>query len=306
MHAPLVGILVLNYRQPEATLACVRRLLEVEGPEVRVLWLENGASETQDQVRTLLDGSGLPWTPLDPEAEGLPDPGVLGLVCIPGNLGYAGGNNVGARICHRAGVSWLWVLNNDTLLECGSSRELREAAEARPEVGAWGTIIRSRDGQTYSGGRLKLSNFAIDLIRTPRELESESLTFVSGCSLFFAAALGAKLGFLPEEYFLYYEDPAFTLEVRRAGLMASMVETVTVFHEESLAVGRRSDLMEFYSRRNRWFFIHKYFPKHLRRQIWLFFLYQLQKLFFRFRFDRIRLEWRAYREFRAGRMGRSH
>ncbi len=38
MTAARVGIVILDYHEPEATLACVRRLLEVEGADVRVLW----------------------------------------------------------------------------------------------------------------------------------------------------------------------------------------------------------------------------------------------------------------------------
>jgi len=83
-----------------------------------------------------------------------------------------------------------------------------------------------------------------------------------------------------------------------------VVETVDVLHEHVFPTGRRSNFMEFYCRRNRWHFIERYFPDHLSRQKRLFYFYQLQKLFFRLRFDRIRLEFKAYQDFRAGRLGR--
>jgi hypothetical protein len=63
--------------------------------------------------------------------------------------------------------------------------------------------------------------------------------------------------------------------------------------------------MEFYCRRNRWHFIQRYFPERLPRQTSRFFTYQVQKLAFRLRWDRIRMEWLAYRDFKAGRMGRT-
>jgi GT2 family glycosyltransferase len=297
-----VGILVLNYRQPTVTLACVRRLLEREGPGTRILWLENGARETLREVREVLATSGLTWEELDPEGVRLPDPGTIGLVPIPENLGYAGGNNVGARLCQRLGVPYLWVLNNDTLLERGSSADLVALAERRPEVGAWGTWIRSREGKLYSGGRIRFRDFSIGFVHEPEVMEADPLAFVSGCSLFFATEVGASVGFLPEHYFLYYEDPAFTLELRKKGLTASIQPEVEIFHEESLTTGRRSPLMEYYNRRNRWHFIARYFPEHLVRQKWHA-LYRFQSLLFRGAFGRIRLEWLAYVDYQAGRLG---
>lgn len=301
---PAVGILVLNYHQPEITLACVRRLLEREGDQARILWLENDASATREDALRCLEASGLPWVEIDGSGSELPKAGTLGFIPIPENRGYAGGNNVGARLCHRAGVPWVWILNNDTLLEAGSSEDLRLAALARPEVGVWGTTIRNRDGQVYSGGRLKLKDFASEWVRTAEDLEGDPLSFVSGCSLFFRSDLGARLNFLAESYFLYYEDPAFTMDIREQGYLASMVSSVEIFHEEAFTTGYRSDLMEFYNRRNRWYFIQKYFPDHLQVQVrrrW----YRYQNLVFRRKWRRFMVEQMAYRDFLAGKMGKT-
>jgi len=301
---PAVGILVLNYHQPGVTLACVRRLLEREGENARILWLENDAEVTREEVIRFLEASGLPWVEIDGLGTQLPPAGTLGFVAIPENRGYAGGNNVGARLCQRAGATWVWILNNDTLLESGSSEDLRLAAQARPDIGVWGTVVRNPEGQVYSGGRVKLKDFAIEWVRTSEQLETDPMSFVSGCSLFFHLDVGAQVGFLPEEFFLYYEDPAFSAEIRRAGYSASMVPSVKVFHEEAYTTGNRSDLVEFYNRRNRWFFVKKYFPDHLQSQVrrrW----YRYQNLIFRGKFRRVWIERMAYRDFLAGRTGKA-
>jgi GT2 family glycosyltransferase len=80
---------------------------------------------------------------------------------------------------------------------------------------------------------------------------------------------------------------------------------VEIFHEESLTTGRRSPFMEFYNRRNRWYFIARYFPEHMIRQKW-FFLYRLQSLLFRGEFVRAYQEWLAMRDWKTGRMGPTH
>ena len=300
-----VGLLILNYHQHEATLNCIRSLLEVEGPEARVLWIENDAAATGAALDAALEGSGLSWVKLDPAVDALPEPGQIGVILLSQNLGYAAGNNAGLRFLHRHGVEFAWVLNNDTLLTRGSSRDLVEAVSRRPEVGLWGMWVHDIDQPAYIGCRIQPKDFAVGRIQDPARLEADPMAFINGCAMFMRVGQALELGGIPEEYFMYYEDQAFTWEYRRRGWPIGTVDSVDVLHLQSLSTGHRSRFTEYYCRRNRWYFIQKYFPEALGRQKLLFYTYQMQKLFFRLRFDRIRLEWAAHHDFRNGRLGRS-
>jgi len=299
-----VGILVLNYHHPKETLDCVKSLLAREPASTRVVWLENDAKVTWPNARAVLKSSGIPYEILEAESTRLSESGVVGVILNQENLGFAGGNNVGFRLLHRNGVPFTWVLNNDTLLQSGSSNALVRAAEARPEVGLWGTTIQAADGRSYSGGLLNRRDFSIELILATEILEGNPLSFISGCSLFSRTEVAHTLGYLPEDYFLYYEDPAFSMEARRQGLAVSACHEVAIFHEESLSTGHRSPLMEYYSRRNRWAFIQRYFPSQLSVQQWKMW-YRFQSLLFRGNLRRFRLEWQAMQDWKAGRMGRT-
>ncbi|HJV48598.1 MAG TPA: glycosyltransferase family 2 protein [Geothrix sp.] len=303
MNAPLVGITVLNYRQPAATLACVNRLLEKEPGSSRILWLENDSERTREEVLRVLGGVTFPWVELDGSETTLPPSGTVGVIFNPSNLGYAAGNNVGLRLLHRAGVPFVWILNNDTQLSEGSSADLVAAALTRPAVGSWGTRI-AEARESYSGAKISLRDFAPSLADGIQAVESEPTSYISGCSLFMRLEVAAAAGFLPEDYFLYYEDTAFGFELRRRGLPPSVVESVKILHSGSLSSGRRSPMMEYYMRRNRWVFIQRYFPEAMRRQQWRIF-YTLQKYLLRFRLDRIRTELAAWRDFRANRLDRT-
>lgn len=300
--APMVGILVLNYHQPSSTLACIQSLLAREGDEARILWIENDARAARGSVETLLASHGIPCRKVAPDADALPDPGQIGLLEIPENLGYAGGNNVGLAYLARHRVPFAWVLNNDTLLIEGSSRDLVEQARSRPEVGLWGTAV-SAGQRTIFGGRLVPPTFHTEVVTDPSGLE-DPLSFINGCSMFMRVPEAAAVGWIPPHYFLYYEDVAFSLRLRRSGKKLGSAPHVVVAHEESLSSGLRSAVVEYYNRRNRWFFIQEFFPAHLRSNQRRF-AYQLQKYLFRFRFRRAWLEWAAYRDFKAQAQGRS-
>lgn len=300
-----VGICILNYHQPEATLACIRRLLEVEGPETRILWIENDFDATRDEVIGFLEHSGLTWTCLDPEMDDLPDSGEIAFIPIPRNLGYAAGNNVGLRCLHRLGIEYAWVMNNDTWLLKGSSRDLIREADLNLDVGIWGTCIRTNHTLPYFGGIIQLKDFSINYAHEASSLSQSELCFISGCSMFFRTQTAKAVGWIPDDYFLYYEDPAFSLEVRKTGRSLGYCPTVELHHMESLSTGRRSNLMEFYNRRNRWLFIQRYYPQHMRAQLrrrW----YCYQKLLFRVKFRRLIIEYHALSDFRANLFGETN
>lgn len=304
MTAPQVGILVLDYRQPAATLACVQALRAREPARSRILWIEQEAEATLRGVEDLLVGAGVPYHVLAGPTPSLPPAGTVGVVPVEGNLGYGGGNNVGLRLLARHGVPFAWILNNDTLLEAGSSDDLVRAAEARPEVGAWGALVRGADGSEMCGGCLRESDFRAQPLREPGRIEQDPRACVTGCAFFARTAVLQQVGFIPEDYFLYYEDVALSLELLRRGYRISACPEVRVFHEGSLSTGRHSPLVAFYTSRNRWPVIQRYFPEALavqRRRAW----YRLQSLLFRGQVRRARREWAAMRDGLAGRLGPS-
>jgi GT2 family glycosyltransferase len=291
-----VGICVLDYHQPEATSRCIQSLLEREPLSSRILWLENDALVTQKGLEVVLASAPFPWVWVDPSRDPLPGPGIVGVIAIPENLGYAGGNNIGLRFLHQHGVPWSWVINNDTLVTEGDSRLLLEAAEARPEVGVWGAAIMSDVYEPYYGGVIRSRDFRPRRCEDLAELEQHPMAYVSGCSLFMKSELVASVDFIPEDYFLYFEDPAFSLEIKKRGLRISGVDSVKLWHHESLSTGKRSHQMMFYNCRNRWFFIERYYPEALswqKMRRW----YRLQSLLFRGNFRHMKIEWLGYQDY---------
>jgi GT2 family glycosyltransferase len=306
-----VGIVVLNFHQPLETLACVRRLISEEPTTSRIIWVENDARVTGKKALEIITESGLPFRVIDLALPSLPHAGTLGVIFNDENLGYAEGNNVALRLLRQKSVPFAWILNNDTYLLEGNSEALVQAALARPEVGLWGTTILvehhlpTSHTVAHLGGHLELKDFSVSLIEQPDQLEDDPQAYISGCSLFAATGVLETLDYIPQDYFLYYEDTALAFEARKLGFKISGVPKVKVHHVECLSTGRGSPLMEFYNRRNRWFFIQRYFPDLMARQKWRIW-YRIQKWAFRAHFVRIWIEILAFLDFQQGRLGKTH
>lgn len=299
VELPKVGVVILDYLAPKMTVECIQALLEREPSTSRILWVENGGEAHASTVHAALAAAPFRWQELQPEANSLPEAGIVGVIWAPSNLGYGAGNNLGLRLLRKAGLPYAWVLNNDTRVIEGCSTDLVRRAEGNPGIGAWGTTLLEGDTKSV-GCRVLRSDFSAEPITKPDALTSDADACLSGCSLFLN--LKTIKDELPEDYFLYYEDLAFSMELRRKRIPLGCAPEVVVEHFGSSTTGRRSALTEYYTRRNRWWFIQRYHPSALagqKRKL----LYRLQKYLVRGRWTQLRAEWRAFSDFKKGRTG---
>jgi GT2 family glycosyltransferase len=195
-----------------------------------------------------------------------PSPGVrLLLIQTGGNLGFAGGNNVGIRYALGCGdCDYVWLLNNDTVVEPDSLSAMVRMTEADPMLGICGSQLRSyappheiltMGGRRYSrwSGRTRpLQELATPQVSTA----SGAPDYVEGASMLISRRCLEAVGLLEESYFLYYEEldlvgraqPIFNFGYSAASI---------VYHKEGASIGtasaraNRSALSEFYQARNR-------------------------------------------------------
>jgi len=114
---PRIGILVVNYDGGDLTLRCLRSVLATDWPAdaLEVVLVDNGPADgVAERVRREL-----------PAVE---------VIVAGGNLGFAGGCNLGLRRLVRA--DYVALLNNDARVEPGWLHPLVAALEADPGVGA--------------------------------------------------------------------------------------------------------------------------------------------------------------------------
>jgi GT2 family glycosyltransferase len=219
---PLVAIIILNCNQAAYTLDCLDSLSRLQYPGYRVLVVDNG-SEADDAGRVV---------------EKFPDVSVL---CLPENLGVAGGRNAGLR----EGLEWrpryVVFLDNDTLVAPDLLNHLVERAESDPRIGAVQPKIYYADppdricsvgGEFYpriSHYRHPGSGRRGSGRRQPAEVD-----WLSGCATMARASMFSHVGFLDETYSPYcHEDVDWSLRLRRAGYKLIIEPAAVVWHRVS-------------------------------------------------------------------------
>ena len=195
------------------------------------------------------------------------------------NLGFAGGNNLGIK---QAGGDYLFFVNNDTEFTPGLVESLAKTLDEHPECGMISPKIRYFDQPDV----LQYAGFTPMNYYTARNScigqfekdggQYDNLTgetgYIHGAAMMLRREAVIKAGFMPEVYFLYYEEMDWCEAVRRAGYTIRINMQALIYHKESVSVGSKSPIKEFFMNRNRILFIRRNCGLMTRFTFWIYFL----------------------------------
>ena len=194
------------------------------------------------------------------------------------NLGFAGGNNLGIK---QAGGDYLFFVNNDTEFTEGLVEQLVATLDAHPEAGMVSPKIRyfsMPDTLQYAGftpmnyytarntciGQFEKDNGQYD----DRTGETG---YAHGAAMMLRREAIIKAGLMAENYFLYYEEMDWCEKVRKARYTIRLDMQALIYHKESVSVGSKSALKEFFMNRNRILFIRRNCSFATRSIFWAYF-----------------------------------
>ena len=126
MHLPLVVSIILNSNRRDDTLECLNSLSRDAYPNHKILVLDNDSK----------DGSVAAIQESFPQVE---------IIALTENLGYAGNNNVGIQAALELGAEWVFVLNEDIILDNNCLAQLIEVGESDPHIGIVGPLVYHHD-----------------------------------------------------------------------------------------------------------------------------------------------------------------
>lgn len=175
----------------------------------------------------------------------------------PHNYGYAKGNNLGISCAISLGLKYICLLNNDTRVRENFFAELMYYLDTHPEVAFISPAIVSDKMEVQStGGKIS------PLVGTPRyfnhnvpfasirnkEIRCEIL---SGACILFKSNYIEKLGYIPEAYFLFYEETEWCYQAKKKGYVCASLASHYIEHKSSASIRRTNGLQEYLMERNR-------------------------------------------------------
>jgi GT2 family glycosyltransferase len=215
-----VAIVVLNWNQCAATLACLDSLTRAELGGAAVWVVDNGSHDgSLAALRARLPADRL--------------------VTLPDNRGYAAGNNAGLRAALDGGAEAVLVLNNDTTVAPDFLVCLRAALYDAPRAAAVCASVHRADKPELLDVAYCEVRFAerdVVKLRGVNALPGEGfdvrrdVEVAVGCCLLMRAAALREVGLFDEAYFAYHEDVDWCLRARRAGWRLLFEPHARVFH----------------------------------------------------------------------------
>lgn len=291
---PHVYIVILNWNGWRDTVECLESVFKLDYPSFTVVVCDNASSDgSMTKIQDWADGrvaaecSSADLTRLiEPPApkplrfivaaarEAQSDPAArLVLIQTGSNLGFAGGNNVGIRYALARGHrGYVWLLNNDTLIEPDSLSALVQMAQTDSMLGICGSLLRDyaaphdiqTTGRRYSPWSGRTSAFK-ERTDAASAGPGRSGYIVEGASMLVSGEFLERVGLLEESYFLFFEELDWMTRADSIFHFGYSPASV-VYHKTGASIGSaiartsRSPLSEFYQTRNRLVFTRRHHP----------------------------------------------
>jgi GT2 family glycosyltransferase len=241
-----VSIITVNFNQPLVTEALLRSLSQAgHYSNLEIIVVDNG--------------SKVNWVP-----EWIVKyPGVI-FIRSEVNSGFAGGNNLGLK---QATGDYYFLINNDTEVTEGLIGKLAGTLDNNPQIGIVSPKIHYYDhpgmiqytGYTamnyYTARNGSIGQFEED--KGQYDNRSGPTGYAHGAAMMLRKEAVERAGLMAENYFLYYEELDWCERIRKAGYQIHVNLQALILHKESVSVGKRSALKEYFMNRNRILFIRK-------------------------------------------------
>lgn len=339
---PKVVAVVLNWNGWLDTIECVESVLRSTYRPAQIVICDNGSGDGSiDRLREWADGALVAdlagegaegrWSyrpapkPLSyalvTPADAVNDSGVpyetdLIIVAIDENLGYAGGNNVAMEYAlKRVGADYMWLLNNDTVVDGFALERMVALAQLEPRAGLIGAKLlqyAKPDTLQAMGGGVFRPAFGRDTqigSGTPMiaaQMQPIELQHVVGACLLARAEAVREVGTLDETYFLYREETDWSVRMRLHAWRLLCCSNAVVWHKQGKSLGFKSPLHDYYAVRNMLRLVYKYYPSAFPTAVLAIAARSILPKIARLQFKRLRAVLKAFNDFFRHKDGRAH
>lgn len=243
-----VAAVICNYNKSGYVTQCIQSVLESLFEQMDIIVVDNAS--TDDSVLRIRESYGEQVVLLENKE----------------NLGGSGGFNTGIRYAMARDYKYIWCLDNDVLVDENAVGELYAFLEAHPEVGMAGSKVYHMEAPDYVqqfGIAIDWDEFCCEAKYCNR-LEDGTMPevvysdAVAACSVLVRAEVIRRIGMLPEENFLYWDDTEWGWRCNLAGYKVASVGASKVLHSMGAKKEAENTFPTYYAWRNWIQFFMKY------------------------------------------------
>lgn len=249
-----IGIVICNYNKKNDALACIRSILESKFQDYDIYVVDNAS--TDGSAEAIRNAYGEQVT----------------LLVNQENLGGSGGFNTGLRAAFQKGYPYLMCVDNDALLDENAVGNLLAFLQEHPETGIAAAKIYHREAPDYVqqfGQKIDFENFCTDVTYLNAYEDGSMPEYVytdavAACALMIRRSVIEKIGFMPEENFLYWDDTEWCYLCNRAGWKVASVGNAMALH----AMGAKKELENTFPTYYAWRNWLRFFMRYTEPEEW--------------------------------------
>src|SRR4030043_889405 len=266
-----ITIVTVHYKGKDLTLQCLQSInkLKSQGVKLETIVVNNNPQEKIDDLKKKF-------------------PQFI-FVETKKNLGFVGGYNLGMKKAFDDKADYIFIINNDTILDEDLVVHLFKVAEKKKKAGLLSPKIYFTSGHEFhrdryqesergkvlwfAGGIIDWQNVltqhrGVDEVDQGQYNQIEATDYISGCAMLIKRKVIEKIGFLDKKYFAYYEDSDYSVRAKKAGFQLLFVPQAKMWHFNAGSSEVGGSLHDYYLTRNRLLFGFRYAP--LRAKMALF------------------------------------
>lgn len=244
-----IGIVICNYNKADFVVNCIRSIMESSYQDFDLYVVDNASTdESVEKIRSEYGDK-------------------LTLIVNSENMGGSGGFNTGLREVLKKDYTYLMCVDNDVVFDKNAIKELHNFLEEHLDVGMAGSRAYFMDDPE----RIWSFSASIDFDRYVQVDNYRNCTdgdavpkvvycdYVPACAMMLRTAAVRKVGLMPEENFIYWDDMEWGYRFNQAGYKVAAYGKSKVWHKGG---GRNAGntFINYYIWRNRLRFFMKVLP----------------------------------------------
>lgn len=247
-----IGIVICNYNKKDEVLNCIQSVLESKMQDFDLYVVDNASTDGSANAIQTAYGT------------------KVRLIVNQTNLGGSGGFNAGLKTALNEGYPYLMCLDNDVLVDENAIGSLYEFLETHRDVGMAASKVYHKECPDYVqhfGLTIDFKNYCVTESKYLNCFEDGSMPEVvysdsaATCSLMIKSAVIKKIGLMPEDNFLYWDDTEWGYLCNQAGYKVASYGKSQVLHVMGAKKESENTFPTYYGIRNWVNFFMKYTPR---------------------------------------------